>query len=94
MISLCAPAAALILVALALALGTIGVTADDAISRLLRAQGDAQNLPVAPPQAGAGAVAGPTIGSQPQGPLPIVMSARIGEHEDRTQAGDRTVPIR
>jgi N-acetylmuramoyl-L-alanine amidase len=60
--------------------------ADDAISKLLHAQDDlTKNLPVAPskpiPQAGAG----PTVGAKPQGPLPIVMSARIGEHEDRTR---------
>jgi N-acetylmuramoyl-L-alanine amidase len=60
--------------------------ADDAISRLLHAQDDlTKNLPVAPakpiPQAGAG----PSVGAKPQGPLPIVMSARIGEHEDRTR---------
>ena len=30
-------------------------------------------------------VAGPSVGSKPQGPMPMVMSARIGEHEDRTR---------
>jgi N-acetylmuramoyl-L-alanine amidase len=62
--------------------------ADDAITRLMRSQGSeepAKNLPVAPakpmPQTGAG----PNVGTVPQGPLPIVMSARIGEHQDRTR---------
>jgi N-acetylmuramoyl-L-alanine amidase len=60
--------------------------ADDAISRLLRTQDDAdKNLPVAPPKPVPEPVAGPTVGSKPQGPLPIVMSARIGEHQDRTR---------
>jgi len=76
---------ALILAASALALGTAGVMADDAISRLLKNQGDAQNLPVAPPRPVPRPGAGPSIGTPPQGPLPIVMSARIGEHEDRTR---------
>jgi len=60
--------------------------ADDAIGRLMHTQDEpAKNLPVAPskpiPQAGAG----PSVGTKPQGPLPIVMSARIGEHQDRTR---------
>src|SRR5471030_3233654 len=45
----------------------------------------AKNLPVAPPKPIPQGVAGPTVGTKPQGPLPIVMSARIGEHEDRTR---------
>jgi N-acetylmuramoyl-L-alanine amidase len=66
--------------------GLTAAAADDAISKLLRSQDEMNsNLPVAPakpiPQAGAG----PTVGTKPQGPLPIVMSARIGEHEDRTR---------
>jgi N-acetylmuramoyl-L-alanine amidase len=66
--------------------GLTAAGADDAISKLLRSQDKMNsNLPVAPakpiPQAGAG----PTVGTRPQGPLPIVMSARIGEHEDRTR---------
>src|SRR2546430_17196247 len=28
---------------------------------------------------------GPSVGTKPQGPLPVVMSARIGEHQDRTR---------
>jgi len=65
--------------------------ADDAISRLMHNQGSsaedgpAKNLPAAPPKPIPQGVAGPTIGTKPQGPLPIVMSARIGEHEDRTR---------
>src|SRR3954471_2638370 len=60
--------------------------ADDAISRLMHAQEEpAKNLPVAPakpvPQPGAG----PSVGTRPRGPLPVVMSARIGEHQDRTR---------
>ena len=60
--------------------------ADDAIGQMLRNQDEpAKRLPVAPPKPVPEAVAGPTIGAKPQGPLPIVMSARIGEHEDRTR---------
>src|SRR6185312_6762819 len=60
--------------------------ADDAISRLMKNQDDAaKNLPVAPAKPLPTQVAGPTVGSKPQGPLPMVMSARIGEHEDRTR---------
>ena len=58
--------------------------ADDAISKLMRGQ-DAKNLPVAPAKPIPQAVAGPSIGVKPQGPLPVVMSARIGEHDDRTR---------
>ncbi len=60
--------------------------ADDAIGRLLHAQDEpAKNLPTAPPGPIPQAVAGPSVGAKPQGPLPIVMSARIGEHDDRTR---------
>ena len=65
--------------------------ADDPISKLMRDQGSssdegpAKSLPVAPPKPIPEQVQGPSIGSKPQGPLPIVMSARIGEHEDRTR---------
>ncbi len=56
---------------------------DDAISRLLRqTQG---NLPAAPPKPVPPPGPGPMIGAKPKGPLPIVMSARIGEHDDRTR---------
>ena len=58
--------------------------ANDAISKLMRGQ-DARNLPVAPPKPLPQPVAGPTIGATRPGPLPIVMSARIGEHDDRTR---------
>jgi len=77
-------AALLILAAAALVLGVTKGMADDPIGRLLD-QDSAKNLPVAPPKPVPQAVAGPSIGSKPQGPLPIVMSARIGEHEDRTR---------
>src|SRR5204862_459155 len=60
--------------------------ADDAISRLMHAQDEpAKNLPTAPPKPIPQAVAGPSVGTKPQGPLPVVMSARIGEHQDRTR---------
>ncbi|HWX90223.1 MAG TPA: N-acetylmuramoyl-L-alanine amidase [Rhizomicrobium sp.] len=59
--------------------------ADDAISKLLRSQDAPDNLPVAPPKPIPQSLAGPSVGTKPQGPLPIVMSARIGEHEDRTR---------
>ena len=56
---------------------------EDAISRLLRqSQG---NLPAAPPKPVPPPGPGPVIGAKPKGPLPIVMSARIGEHDDRTR---------
>jgi N-acetylmuramoyl-L-alanine amidase len=60
--------------------------ADDAISRLLKSQDDAaKGLPVAPPRPVPAQGAGPAVGTRPQGPLPMVMSARIGEHDDRTR---------
>jgi N-acetylmuramoyl-L-alanine amidase len=67
------------------ALQTAG--ADDPISRLMRRSQDepARNLPVAPPKPLPSQVAGPSVGAQPKGALPIVMSARIGEHNDRTR---------
>jgi N-acetylmuramoyl-L-alanine amidase len=59
---------------------------DDAISRLMRNQDDAAaKLPVAPAKPLPAPGAGPSVGSKPAGPLPLVMSARIGEHEDRTR---------
>jgi len=72
------------------ALGTAAILkaegADDAISRLMHNQEEpAKNLPVAPPKPVPQAGAGPSVGTRPQGPLPIVMSARIGEHQDRTR---------
>lgn len=54
---------------------------DDAIGRLMRG-GD---LPVAPAKPPPKEGAGPSVGTKPTGPLPLVMSARIGEHEDRTR---------
>src|SRR3954469_10986688 len=81
------PVAVLILAAAGLVLaGLRPAGADDAISRLMKSQDDAaKNLPVAPAKPLPAQVAGPTVGSKRQGPLPMVMSARIGEHEDRTR---------
>lgn len=60
--------------------------ADDAITKLLRAQDEAaKRLPVAPSRPVPQKLPGPSVGTRPQGPLPIVMSARIGEHQDRTR---------
>ena len=62
------------------------IGADDAISRLMRNQEEpAKDLPVAPSRAAPQNLAGPSVGTRPRGPLPIVMSARIGEHQDRTR---------
>jgi N-acetylmuramoyl-L-alanine amidase len=56
---------------------------DDPISRLMRqSQG---SIPAAPPKPVPAPGPGPVIGTKPKGPLPIVMSARIGEHDDRTR---------
>jgi len=66
-------------------LGAQAVGADDAIGKLMQSDEPAKSLPVAPPKPVPEPVAGPSIGSKPQGPLPVVMSARIGEHEDRTR---------
>ena len=56
---------------------------DDPISRLMRqSQG---SLPAAPPKPVPAPGPGTVIGTKPKGPLPIVMSARIGEHDDRTR---------
>jgi N-acetylmuramoyl-L-alanine amidase len=71
--------------------GLQALGADDAISKLMHDQGPssdegpARSLPVAPPRPLPEKVEGLSIGSRPQGQLPIVMSARIGEHEDRTR---------
>src|SRR4051812_2113625 len=48
-------------------------------------EGPAKHLPVAPPKPVPQPGAGPSVGTRPRGPLPIVMSARIGEHQDRTR---------
>ena len=75
-----------LLVSALLGVAAIGADgADDAIGRLMRDQGDGPNLPAAPVRPLPQPVAGPTIGAVRQGPLPIVMSARIGEHQDRTR---------
>jgi N-acetylmuramoyl-L-alanine amidase len=77
-------AGSLIVAALSAAAMLKAAGADDAISRLMHAQ-DAKNLPVAPPKPIPQPGAGPSVGTKPQGPLPVVMSARIGEHQDRTR---------
>ena len=59
--------------------------ADDPISRLMRRDETARNLPAAPPKPIPPQGPGPSVGTLPKGPLPIVMSARIGEHNDRTR---------
>ncbi len=65
---------------------------DDPIARLLRqsqtgpdAPPPAANLPEAPAKAPPPAGAGPSPGSNAGTNPPIVLSARIGEHEDRTR---------
>ncbi len=56
---------------------------DDPISRLMRSS---EKLPQAPASAKpAENAAAPSVGAKPKGPIPIVMSARIGEHDDRTR---------
>jgi N-acetylmuramoyl-L-alanine amidase len=57
--------------------------ADDVIAHILRQS--AERLPTAPAASKPALGAGPTVGARPAGPLPMVMSARIGEHEDRTR---------
>jgi N-acetylmuramoyl-L-alanine amidase len=72
--------------ALLTALMPSAMGADDAISRLLRSQDEAaKRLPDAPSRPAPQNLPGPSVGARPQGPLPIVMSARIGEHQDRTR---------
>ena len=75
-----------LLLALALLFAAGGATsqaqpqAGDPIARLLKG-----SLPAAPAKPVPQAVAGPSPGSNPSGQIPIVMSARIGDHEDRTR---------
>jgi len=74
------------LMAAALVAAAAPVGADDAISKLLRSQDEAaKRLPVAPTRPVPQNLPGPSVGTRLQGPLPIVMSARIGEHQDRTR---------
>jgi len=57
---------------------------DDPIARLLGAAGD--KLPTAPPKpVPAPKPPGPSLGAAPSGQPPVVMSARIGEHETSTR---------
>lgn len=65
---------------------------DDPIARVLRRDQTAPNgpppaasLPVAPAKPVPASGAGPSPGSNAGGNLPIVLSARIGEHQDRTR---------
>jgi N-acetylmuramoyl-L-alanine amidase len=59
---------------------------DDPIAKLLKDGPLAQNLPTAPAApVPAPQNAGPSPGAAPAGAPPVVMSARIGEHEDRTR---------
>jgi N-acetylmuramoyl-L-alanine amidase len=75
-------------VALGLTVGGLALLApaamgDDPISRLMKSTDKLPQAPDAPkPVQNASA---PSVGSKPRGPLPIVMSARIGEHDDRTR---------
>ena len=69
-----------LLVLLAGALGARAAGNDDAISRMLRG-----GLPAAPPKPAPPAHAGPSPGGNVAGQVPLVMSARIGEHDDRTR---------
>jgi len=69
--------------------GTFAQPGNDPIAQILRQQApgtpSAVHLPVAPPKAPPRQIAGPSPGSNAQGSQPIVLSARIGEHEDRTR---------
>ena len=56
---------------------------DDAISRLMHSAESLPQAPAAPRPAEN--VSAPSVGARPRGPLPIVMSARIGDHDDRTR---------
>jgi len=61
-----------------------GQETDDPIARLLSAPGE--KLPTAPPKpVPPPTTAGPSPGTAPQGQPPVVLSARIGEHADRTR---------
>jgi N-acetylmuramoyl-L-alanine amidase len=75
------------IVALLLSAGVVAAqnsrNADDIIAHILRQS--AERLPTAPAAAKPALGAGPTVGARPSGPVPMVMSARIGEHEDRTR---------
>jgi len=63
--------------------------ADDPIARMLgrdqTGAPPASDLPVAPPKTIPPQAPGPSPGSNAQGTQPIVLSARIGEHADRTR---------
>lgn len=74
--------AVLLLVGAAWAASDPGRDADDLISHILK---DENATPPTPKPTGP-AVSAPVPGAKPaEGPLPIVMGARIGEHEDRTR---------
>jgi N-acetylmuramoyl-L-alanine amidase len=73
------------------ALAQRGREADDPIARVLRGQSgpngapSGAGLPSAPAKPVPASVAGPSPGGNAGGSLPIVLSARIGEHQDRTR---------
>ncbi len=62
--------------------GVRAETGGDPIARMLRGE---TPLPTAPPKPAPPKGAGPSVGTAPVGPTPLVMSARIGEHNDRTR---------
>jgi N-acetylmuramoyl-L-alanine amidase len=74
---------AIFLTVLGLLLPAPAAMSDDPISRLMHNTDKLPQAPAAPrPVENASA---PSVGTRPKGPLPIVMSARIGEHDDRTR---------
>ena len=62
-----------------------GQEPDDPIGRLLSGGTAGEKLPTAPDKPVPVPIGGPSPGSKPQGQPPVVMSARIGEHDDRTR---------
>ncbi len=75
-----------------LSLAAAAQPADDPIARVLRqdqtapgAPPSATHLPVAPAKAPPSKGAGPSPGGNSNGTPPVVLSARIGEHDDRTR---------
>lgn len=75
-----------------LGLAAAAQPADDPIARVLRqdqtapgAPPSATHLPVAPAKAPPPKGAGPSPGGNTSGTPPVVLSARIGEHDDRTR---------
>ena len=75
--------AAVLVVGAALAASDPSKDADDLISHILK--DDGPRAQPAPPPPAVGSPGTPAPAKPPSGPLPIVMGARIGEHEDRTR---------